>query len=208
MAAALAAFEKSREAEAVQLSAQERIRQVLLDLQGSAEVPGPIGELGLIIEDVAVTPAGKRRLVRIWLDRDLSGLEPGDESSVVAPLSLDEVAEATRAIGAALDASDAPGEAPYVLEVGSAGVDRPLKTSRHFRRNVSRLVEIWLAEGEAEAAGDPIVGRLVAAGPEHVTVVVAATKKAPEAERRIPYAEIARAQVQVEFARASTQERT
>ena len=191
------------------MSAQERIRQVLLGLQGTTEVPGPIGELGLIIEDVAVTPAGKRRLVRIWLDRDLARLEPGDESSVVAPLSLDEVADATRAIGAALDASDAPGEAPYVLEVGSAGVDRPLTAPRHFRRNVSRLVEIWGVEGTAEAAGDhPVVGRLVAAGPTHATVVVTATKNDPETERRIPYVDIARAQVQVEFARATTEETT
>ena len=190
----------------MQLSTQERIRQVLLDLQGTAEVPGPLGELGLVIEDVAVTPVGKRRLVRVWLDRDLSGLEPGDESSVVAPLSLDEVADATRAISAGLDASDAPGEAPYVLEVGSAGVDRPLTTPRHFRRNVSRLVEISRHEGEADAAGDPIVGRLVAAGPDHATVVVAATKKEPETVLRIPYADIARAQVQVEFARITTQE--
>ena len=191
------------------MSAQERIRQVLLGLQGTTEVPGPIGELGLIIEDVAVTPAGKRRLVRIWLDRDLARLEPGDESSVVAPLSLDEVAEATRAIGAALDASDAPGEAPYVLEVGSSGVDRPLTAPRHFRRNVSRLVEIWGVEGAPEAAGDhPVVGRLVAAGPTHATVVVTATKNDPETERRIPYADIARAQVQVEFARATTEETT
>ena len=185
------------------MSAQERIRQVLLGLQGTTEVPGPIGELGLIIEDVAVTPAGKRRLVRIWLDRDLGRLEPGDESSVVAPLSLDEVADATRAIGAALDASDAPGEAPYVLEVGSAGVDRPLTAPRHFRRNVSRLVEIWGVEGTAEAAGDdPVVG------PTHATVVVTATKNDPETERRIPYVDIARAQVQVEFARATTEETT
>ena len=182
------------------MSIQERIRQVLLDLQGTAEVPGPIAELGLIIEDVAVTPAGKRRLVRIWLDRDLSGLDPADESSVVDPLSLDEVAEATRAISAALDASDAAGDAPYVLEVGSSGVDRPLVEPRHFRRNVTRLVEVWLSEG----AGDPIVGRLVAAGPAEATLLVEATKNEPETELRIPYADVARAQVQVEFSRVTT----
>jgi ribosome maturation factor RimP len=200
----VAAFKNSREAEAVRLSTQARIRQVLLELQGTAEVPGPLGELGLIIEDVAVTPVGKRRLVRVWLDRDLSGLDPEDESSVVDPLSLDEVADATRAISAGLDASDAPGESPYVLEVGSAGVDRPLTAPRHFRRNVSRLVEIWRV-GETVGA-DSLTGRLVAAGPAHATVVVPATKKEPEAELRIPYADITRAQVQVEFARATTQE--
>ena len=64
------------------------------------------------------------------------------------------------------------------------------------------------ARGSRGQGGDPIVGRLVSAGTEHATVVVAATKKAPEAELRIPYAEIARAQVQVEFARATTEETT
>jgi ribosome maturation factor RimP len=194
------------------MSTQERVRQVLLDLQGTAEVPGPIGELGLMIEDMSVTPVGKRRLVRIWLDRDLASLEPDDESSVVDPLSLDEVADATRTISAGLDASDALGEAPYVLEVGSAGVDRPLTAPRHFRRNVTRLVEISIIHGAAGAAGEmgdpsnPLTGRLVAAGPTEVTVLVAATKNEPETRLRIPYADIARAQVQVEFARVTTEE--
>ena len=184
------------------MSIQERIRQVLLDLQGTEQVPGPIGELGLVVEDVTVTPVGTRRLVRVWLDRDLAGLEADDESSPVDPLSLDEVAEATRAISAALDASDAMGEAPYVLEVGSPGVDRPLTTPRHFRHNVTRLVEVWRVKG----AGDMLTGRLVGAGATHATVLVAATKHERETETRIPYADIARAQVQVEFARPTTQE--
>ena len=185
------------------MSNQERIRQVLLDLQGTAEAPGTIGQLGLVVEDVTVMPVGKRRLVRVWLDRDLAGLDPSDESSLVPPLSLDEVAEATRAISAGLDASDAMGEAPYVLEVGSPGVDRPLTTPSHFRHNVTRLVEIWRTEGDE---GDALTGRLVGAGPTHVTVLVAATKNDPDTELRIPYADIARARVQVEFAHATTQE--
>ena len=191
------------------MSIQERIGHVLRDLQGTVEVPGPIGELGLTIEDLAVTPAGKRRLVRIWLDRDLAGLEPDDVFSVVDPLSLDEVADATRVISAALDASDALGDAPYVLEVGSPGVDRPLTKPRHFRRNVTRLVEISREKGAAAEGGDPgspFTGRLVAAGPTDVTLIVAATKKEPEIRLRIPYADIARAQVQVEFARVTNEE--
>ncbi len=191
------------------MSIQERVGHVLRDLQGTVEVPGPIGELGLTVEDVAVTPAGKRRLVRIWLDRDLGGLEPDDEFSVIDPLSLDEVADATRVISAGLDASDALGDAPYVLEVGSPGVDRPLTSPRHFRRNVTRLVEISREEGaaaEGDDPGSPFIGRLVAAGPIDVTLIVAATKKEPEIRLRIPYADIARAQVQVEFARVTKEE--
>jgi ribosome maturation factor RimP len=185
------------------LSISERIHPVLRDLQGTAQVPGPLGELGLMIEDVAVTPVGKRRLVRIWLDRDLAGLDPDDESSVIEPLSLDEVADAARVISAGLDASDALGEAPYVLEVGSAGVDRPLTEPRHFRRNVTRLVEV---ERIGDSDGGALTGRLVAAGPTEATLLVAATKKGPESTLNIPYADIARAQVQVEFARVTTEE--
>ncbi|MEP7034549.1 MAG: ribosome maturation factor RimP [Actinomycetota bacterium] len=182
------------------MSSQERIRKVLLDLQGTAGSTGPLGELGLVVEDVTVTPVGKRRLVRAWLDRDLSGLDPDDQSSPIDPLSLDEVAEATRVISAAMDASDAMGEEPYVLEVGSPGVDRPLTTPAHFRRNVTRLAEI------SRHTGEPILGRLVGAGPTHTTVLVAATKQAPGAELVVAYSDILRAQVQVEFARPTTQE--
>ena len=184
------------------MSSQERVRQVLLSLQGTAEAPGPLGELGLVIEDVTVTPVGKRRLLRAWLDRDLSGLDADDESSPIEPLSLDEVAEATRAISAALDVSEAMGEAPYVLEVGSPGVDRPLTAPRHFRHNVTRLVEI------SRHSGDVLTGRLVGAGPTHVSVLVAATRQEQETGLRIPYADIVRAQVQVEFARPTTQKDT
>ena len=187
------------------MSIQERVHHVLRDLQGTIDAPGPLGELGLAVQDLAVTPAGKRRLVRIWLDRDLAALDAGDESSVIDPLSLDEVADATRVISVALDASDALGEAPYVLEVGSAGVDRPLAQPRHFRRNVGRLVEIQPAPGSDLAA---LTGRLVAAGPIQATVVVAATKHEPETTVRIPYADIARAQVQVEFAHVITEEKS
>lgn len=185
------------------MSIQEDIRDVLHGLRGSTDNAGPLGEHGLVVEDIAVTPAGKRRLVRIWLDRDLSGLEPGDESSVIAPLSLDEVADATRVISAGLDDSEALGEAPYVLEVGSAGVDRPLTEPRHFRRNVSRLVEIRRRE---DSGGGALTGRLVAAGPTGVTVLVAATKQDPETTTGIAYGDIVRAQVQVEFARVTTEE--
>jgi len=191
-----------------QLNTKERVGQVLLGLQGTADLPGPIGELGLMVEDVAVTPAGKRRLVRIWLDRDLADLAPEDETSAVEPLSLDEVADATRIIGAALDDSDALGEAPYVLEVGSAGVDRPLTSWRHFRRNVTRLVEISPTQDAPGTAGDtsgPLTGRLTAAEPTGVTVLVAATKSAPESTLHIAYGDIARAQVQVEFAHVTAE---
>ena len=57
-------------------------------------VEGPLARLGLLVEDVAVMPAGRRRLVRVWIDRVLP--DEAETTAPVAPLSLDEVADATR----------------------------------------------------------------------------------------------------------------
>jgi ribosome maturation factor RimP len=157
-------------------------------------VEGPLAGLGLLIEDVAVTPAGRRRLVRIWIDRHLAT----DGADVTAPtpsLTLDEVADATRVVSDALDASDVMGEQPYTLEVTSPGVDRPLTQPRHFQRNVTRLVTLTPLEGE------PVTGRIVRAGESDLTVEVPAAGKQPARTQDIRYADLSRAVVQVEFSR-------
>ncbi len=159
-------------------------------------VDGPLAALGLLVEDVAVTPAGRRRLVRIWIDRVLP--ESADATTtVIEPLTLDEVADATRAVSDALDETGVMGEQPYTLEVTSPGVDRPLTEPRHFRRNVTRLVTLTPLEGEA------VTGRIVSAGPEAVTVEVPAAKKTPAQTVELAYAALARAVVEVEFSRPS-----
>jgi ribosome maturation factor RimP len=93
-----------------------------------------LAPLGLVVEDVSVSPAGKRRLVRVLVDSDISDLDVTDDASAVPPLSLDAVADATRAVSDELDAGDVMGQAPYVLEVSSPGVGRPLSSRDQFRR--------------------------------------------------------------------------
>ena len=115
-------------------------------------VEAPLAAVDLVVEDVTVTAAGRRSVVRIAVDRSLAGLANTDTTSFVAPLSLDEVADATRVVDAALDSDTRVGNAPYVLEVSSPGVDRPLTQPRHLRRNVGRLVRLRLKEG-AECSG-------------------------------------------------------
>ena len=157
-------------------------------------VEGPLASLGLLVEDVAVTHAGKRRLVRIWIDRVLDPAD-GPTTTPTEPLSLDEVADATRAVGEALDATDVMGEQPYTLEVTSPGVDRPLTEPRHYRRNVTRLLTLTPLDGT------PVTGRLVSADDEGVTIEVPATKKTPARTEQHAYADLARAAVEVEFSR-------
>jgi ribosome maturation factor RimP len=135
-----------------------------------------VAEAGFDLEDVLVTPAGKRRQVRVIVD--------GDDG-----VSLDDVAVVSRDISAALDGSEAMGSGPYVLEVTSPGVDRPLTQPRHWRRAGGRLVRATLTGGEE------ITGRVTAADDEAVVLDVEGD------ERRLGHDELARGLVQVEFNR-------
>jgi ribosome maturation factor RimP len=73
--------------------------------------------------------------VRIVIDRD-EGVD------------LDGIAEVSRAVSSTIDdkAND-PFAGPYVLEVTSPGVDRPLTERRHWARAVGRLVAVNGTEG-------------------------------------------------------------
>ena len=98
-----------------------------------------VSSAGYDLEDLGVTAAGRRSVVRVVVDRD-------------GGIDLDDVADVSRTVSDALDAldeaePDALG-ATYVLEVTSPGVDRPLTEPRHWRRNVGRLVTATLADGE------------------------------------------------------------
>ena len=151
--------------------------------------------LGLVVEDLSVTPAGRRRLVRVLVDTDISGLDAGDTTTTVTPLSLDDVAEATRAVSDALDASDVMGDAPYVLEVSSPGVGRRLTSREQLRRQVGRLVEV------AHTGGSD-TGRLVEVGADALTLDVPATKKEPARAVTLELDAVEHAVVQVEFRRS------
>jgi ribosome maturation factor RimP len=93
-----------------------------------------VTDAGLDLDDLVVTPAGKRRLVRVVVDRD-------------GGVTLDACAEVSREISRVLDETDAMGSAAYTLEVSSRGVSRPLTLPRHWRRSTGRLVAVTLADG-------------------------------------------------------------
>lgn len=154
-----------------------------------AAIESPLAGLGLLVEDVSVTPAGRRRVVRIAVDRDLAALDLADDTTPVAPLSLDEVTEATRAVDAALEAGNTMGESAYLLEVSSAGVGRPLTEHRHLRRNVGRLVALRTHDGTEHA------GRITSVSADEVRLDTA------DGPVGLPLAEVHSARIQVEFGR-------
>lgn len=161
----------------------------------AAALAAPLAALSLVPVEATVTTAGTRRVLRVLVDRDVSRLDPADFSSHVPPLSLDEVADATRVVGDSLDRLDLMGERPYTLEVSSPGVSRPLTGYAALRRNVGRLVALTVEDGS------PVTGRVLAVTQDEVTVETPATKKEPAQRRTLPVARVRSGAVQVEFSR-------
>lgn len=133
-----------------------------------------VEEAGFDLDALEQVRAGKRRLVRVVIDSD-------------AGVGLDDITAVSRAVAGVLDSCDDLLAGPYTLEVTSPGVDRPLTQPRHWRRNRMRLVRVLLAEG------GELVGRIGGCDDEGVTLLVSG------ALRRVCYAELARAVVEVEF---------
>jgi len=145
--------------------------ETLLDL-----LRPPLADSGLDVEAVEISSAGRRRVVRVLVDKD-------------GGVTLDDLADATRVVGARLDEADALGERPYTLEVTSPGIDRPLTAPRHWRRNVDRLVSFTLSDGVT------VTGRILRADDETATIDVDGD------HRKFGYREVTRARIQIEFNR-------
>lgn len=82
-------------------------------------------------------------------------------------ISLDRCAELNRALSGALDQAALLTE-PYLLEVSSPGLDRPLTTRRDFERVTGETVTIDLHEPLAGAR--QVVGRVVSANDSSVAL--------------------------------------
>lgn len=132
---------------------------------------------GFVLEEVTVTPVGKRRLVSVVIDRENSNP------------SLDEVTVVSKEISVILDTYSQMGEMPFTLEVTTPGVDRPLTLPRHWKKNIGRLVKITPKQG------DKFIGRISEVFENQVKL---------ELEKElltVDLVDVSRAQIEVEFNR-------
>jgi ribosome maturation factor RimP len=147
-------------------AARARVRAVIEPVVAAA---------GYDLEDVGISRAGRRHVVRVLVDTD-------------GGISLDDVAIVSREISAALDAAEEQGAevlaGEYQLEVGSPGVDRPLTQPRHWRRNRGRLVAV-----------NGLTGRVVETDDRGVVLDVDGTP------RELRWTELGPGRVQIEFKR-------
>lgn len=135
---------------------------------------------GFFLEEVLLVSPGKHRIVTCIVDGQSS-------------LNMDQVTAVSRAISELLDEAAFMGEAPFTLEVTSPGVDRPLTKSRHFVKNVDRLLKVVRNDGEV------VTGRISANTETELTLSV--TEKKEVKEVVIALADIKRATVEIEFNR-------
>ncbi|MGW0545638.1 ribosome maturation factor RimP [Streptomyces altiplanensis] len=142
---------------------------------------------GLDLEDIEVSRAGRRRQLRIVVDSD-EGVE------------LDACAELSRAVSEKLDETDAMGEGEYVLEVSSPGADRPLSERRHYVRATGRLAKLTLNDATE------LVARILAVDEEGLDLEVPGVKGRKPTARRVAFADIAKARVEIEFNRKDKKE--
>jgi ribosome maturation factor RimP len=90
---------------------------------------------GCYLEEVTLTPAGKRKIMTVIVDGDTN-------------LSLDQVTAVSKEVSAIVEVLPALGDTPFTLEVTSPGVDRPLTHPRHWRKNHGRLITVTLEDGK------------------------------------------------------------
>lgn len=156
----------------------DRLRELLEPLVAAKD---------LDLEEIELSKAGRRRVLRIVVDSE-EGVE------------LDACAEISRLVSDKLDESDAMGDDEYVLEVSSPGADRPLSEHRHYVRATGRLAKLTLNDG-AE-----LVARILVVDENGLDLEVPGVKGRKPTARRVEFADIAKARVEVEFNRKDKNE--
>jgi ribosome maturation factor RimP len=132
---------------------------------------------GLDLVDVELRREGKRRVLRVTVDRE-------------GGLDLDTIAEVSERVSRRLDVEGFdPG--PYALEVSSPGLERPLRGPADFGRHVGQEVRVRTSEPVGGARVHR--GRLIAAGEEVVTIATG------DGERTVAYGNVATARTVVDW---------
>ena len=90
-----------------------------------------IEERGFELVDVEYVKEGSNYYLRVYADKE-------------GGITIDDCVEVSRALNPKLDAYDKEFKEPYILEVSSPGLLRPLKKDKDFARNLGKMVEIKL----------------------------------------------------------------
>ena len=136
----------------------------------------------LISEGMELVEVEYRREARGWVLRLTIDKEGG--------VTLDDCGRISQAVGRVLDVEDLI-SAPYVLEVSSPGLTRPLRTEKDFLRQRHRLIKVRTV--------DPINNRLQFKGRLLRVLNRQIELETEEGIVAIPLSKVAKANLEIEF---------
>lgn len=90
-----------------------------------------IEERGFELVDVEYVKEGSNYYLRVYADKE-------------GGITIDDCVEVSRALSPKLDVYDKEFKDPYILEVSSPGLLRPLKKDKDFQRSLGKMIEIKL----------------------------------------------------------------
>jgi ribosome maturation factor RimP len=137
---------------------------------------------GVELLDVTFAREGRTHVLRLVIERE------------AGPTSVRDCEAVSRAVEAALDATDLIPHR-YLLEVTSAGADRPLRGPADFRRHAGRPVRVALRGGRA----GPLAGTLIEADEASFEIELR-----DGSHRRIAYADVAEVRRDVSLGRPAS----
>lgn len=140
---------------------------------------------GLEVFDVQFRREAGGMLLRVQIDR------PGPAATAEECVSVDDCSRVSRDLSAVLDVEDFIPVA-YTLEVSSPGLDRPLRGRADFERFVGRLAKVVVRE--AVDGQTFFRGRLAGVDGDFALIDAEDGRT-----HRVPLAQIARANLEVEF---------
>lgn len=88
-------------------------------------------ERGLELVDVEYVKEGSNYYLRVYADKE-------------GGITIDDCVDVSRVLNPELDKYEKEFKEPYILEVSSPGLLRPLKKDKDFQRNLGKMLEIKL----------------------------------------------------------------
>ena len=131
------------------------------------------------VVDVVRGASNKKTKISVYLDSDTS-------------VAIEKCAEVSRYVTGRVE-EELNYDEPYVIEVSSAGLDKPLQLKRQYVKNIGRKVEVLKSDGEK------VVGKLTKVSDEEIEVVKEKTKKNPEKQFVININNIKSTKVKISF---------
>lgn len=117
-----------------------------------------IEEYGCELVDVEYVKEGSIFYLRVYADKE-------------GGITIDDCVDITKKLNPKLDEYEKEFKDPYILEVSSPGLLRPLKKDKDFNRNVGKMLEIKLFKTCDDDLGKEFEAELVSFDSQTITVM-------------------------------------